>query len=72
MTMQEQIVHRTSDLSYAAGAATTGAGMWAWLGQNATAVGALCALVGALICVATFALNWHFKHKYFEIDRRKR
>ena len=52
-----------SGVSYAASVATTGAGLWAWLGENATAIGAVGVLVGVVIGIVTCGVNWYYKHQ---------
>lgn len=67
----EQLMQRASDIAYTSSTITVIGGAWAWMGQNATAIGALCLMIGALVGVATFLINWRYKHKYFELERRK-
>lgn len=67
----DQIMQRTSDIAYASSAATITGGAWAWLGANSTAIGALCLIIGAVIGIVTCWMNWHYKRKYFELDRRR-
>lgn len=40
-----------------------GFGMWAWLAENAQAIGVLCAMIGAAVAVAGFFVNLYYRHK---------
>lgn len=40
-----------------------GFGLWAWLAENAQAIGVLCAMIGAAVAVAGFIVNWVYQHK---------
>lgn len=60
---QQHNIDTVTQIAYTASAATTGAGLFTWLNHNAGAVGALCAIVGAAIAVATFFVNWWYKHQ---------
>ena len=44
-------------------ALATGGGAWAWLAQNAQAVGATCAIIGVLLGFAGFFVNLYYQHK---------
>lgn len=43
--------------------AAGGFGTWAWLAENAQAIGAACALGGLVIAAFGAAVNWYYKHK---------
>lgn len=45
-----------------AAVATTG-GLWVWLAENAQAIGVLCAMIGALVAIGGFLVNWYYRHK---------
>ena len=49
--------------AYAASAATSGTGFMVWMGKNADAVGALCAIGGIVLAAITCAISWYYKHK---------
>lgn len=57
--MQDQI----TDVSYLASAAATIAGTVTWLNDNAQAVGAICAIGGLVVAIATFGITWYYKRK---------
>jgi hypothetical protein len=59
----DHMVQRTQELTYAASAAVSGFGVWTWLADNATAIGALCMLGGLTLGIATFGINWFYRHK---------
>ena len=59
----ENLIQRTQELSYTASATAAGLGSLTWLTENATAVGALCAIGGLLLAVCTFLVNWYYRHR---------
>lgn len=65
--MKQQIIDRATDISYLASAATTATGVLTWLNSNAQAIGALCAIGGLLVAIATFFVNWFYRHR----DRKR-
>ena len=71
-SIRTELHQRFSDISYTSGGLTAGVGVWTWLEQNATAISALCMIIGAIVCVLTWATNIYFKRKYVELERRKR
>ena len=44
-------------------AVATGGGVWLWLAENQQAIAALGVLVGIVVAIAGFAVNWHYQHK---------
>ena len=61
--IQAQVMQRATDTAYTASALTTGAGLWAWLGENASSIGALGVLAGIIIGCITCGVNWYYRHK---------
>lgn len=59
----EPIIAKTTPSSYSLSAALTGGGFLTFLEQNATALGVLCLLLGAVLGVGTFFINWYYQHK---------
>ena len=45
------------------GSVAMGGGMWAWLGDNHTQIGAICAVVGAVCAIIGMAVTWHRSRK---------
>jgi hypothetical protein len=44
-------------------AAATGGGLWLWLAENQQAIAALGVVVGIVLGVAGFAVNWWYLHR---------
>lgn len=59
----QNVMQNATDVSYAASAIAAITGTLTWLNDNAGAVGALCAIGGLIVAVATFGLNWYYKRK---------
>ncbi|MEP3857719.1 MAG: hypothetical protein ABJM39_11840 [Porticoccus sp.] len=53
----EQAVSVSKAMIYGGSGTTFGAKLWAWLGANSEQITSLCSILGAIICVAGFALN---------------
>ena len=64
--MLEQSHDVMTKTAYAASAATSGGGLWLWLGDNAQAIGAVGVLIGIILGVATFIVNWYYRHKTYK------
>jgi hypothetical protein len=72
MTEKLTSITRMSDVAYTSGFATAIMGTWTWLGENATAIGAVCAIIGSVVCIVTYATNLYFKRKHFNLERRNK
>lgn len=42
---------------------SAGGGAWLWLAENQQAIATLGVLIGIVIAVAGFAVNWWYQHK---------
>ena len=42
----------------------TGLFTFAWFAENASAIQGISMMIGAVIVVATFVVNWYYKHKH--------
>ena len=72
MELNEQVMQYSSDVTYTAAGVSTTMGLWAWFGENANAIGALGVFIGVLIGVATFAINWVYKQRHYQLEKNKR
>lgn len=61
--VQEHATQRTSEISYAASAIVSGGGLLTWFADNSSAIGAIGVLIGAIIAIATWAVNLYFKRR---------
>lgn len=59
--LQEHAIQKTSEMSYAASAIVSGSGLLTWFADNSSAIGAIGVLIGAIIAIATWAVNLYFK-----------
>jgi len=65
--MTENQLHSASMLS---SGATCASGMWAWVGTNANAIGALVAVASFILTTVFLVLNYKLNKKRLEFDRR--
>jgi uncharacterized membrane protein len=59
----QQIIQITDKAIAGTSTATVGSGLWAFLGTNAQAIGATCALIGVVLTAMAVAVNWYYRHK---------
>ncbi|TNE75504.1 MAG: hypothetical protein EP334_10145 [Gammaproteobacteria bacterium] len=53
----EQAVATGKLMVYGGSGTTFGAKLWAWFGENNDQITSVCSIIGAVVCVAGFALN---------------
>lgn len=66
MLNNEQITYLTAftqKVAVGAGSATTSLGLMAWFGENATAITAMAAAVGASVTVIAASINVYFNYR---------
>ena len=62
-TINQQAIQISNKAVAVTGTGTVGAGMWTFLGENAQAIGAACALVGVFLTAIAVAVAWYYRHK---------
>lgn len=62
--MQEKIQQVTSAASYAASGVSTAVGL--------LTINNIAAIIGIVLGIATFVINWAYKHKHFKLARDRK
>lgn len=58
------IPQQVAQIAQKAGATVSaGGGVWLWLAENQQAIAALGVIVGIVVAIAGFAVNWIYQHK---------